>query len=56
MTRTSEDHLARWLVTRRRKPLILSGARQVGKSTLVRNFAQAQELRLNEITWSAIPS
>ncbi|MBN1549887.1 ATP-binding protein [bacterium] len=33
----------------RRKPLILRGARQVGKSTLVRQFAAAQKLQLNEI-------
>lgn len=33
----------------RRKPLIIRGARQVGKSTLVRQFAQSQGLRLAEI-------
>lgn len=32
-----------------RKPLVIRGARQVGKSTLVRQFAKNNELILNEI-------
>ncbi|MBU4415218.1 MAG: type II toxin-antitoxin system VapB family antitoxin, partial [Proteobacteria bacterium] len=36
MKRFSEQYLVQWIKTRRRKPLILRGARQVGKSTLVR--------------------
>ncbi|MBT4291015.1 MAG: AAA family ATPase [Deltaproteobacteria bacterium] len=31
------------------KPLIIRGARQVGKSTLVRKFAESSKLRLYEI-------
>jgi len=49
MERFSEQYLARWFKSRRRKPLILRGARQVGKSTLVRMFAKQQKLILNEI-------
>jgi predicted AAA+ superfamily ATPase len=49
MKRFSEQYLARWIQARRRKPLILRGARQVGKSTLVRLFADAQKRKLNEI-------
>jgi len=49
MERFSEQYLARWIQSRRRKPLILRGARQVGKSTLVRLFADQQKLVLNEI-------
>ena len=49
MRRFSEDSLERWLHGRRRKPLVLRGARQVGKSTLVRNFAAMQGLILNEV-------
>lgn len=33
----------------RRKPLVLRGARQTGKSTLIRLFARKHNLRLNEI-------
>ncbi len=49
MRRFSEDFLEKWIHGRRRKPLVLRGARQVGKSTLVRNFAARQGLILNEI-------
>ncbi|MBU4102132.1 MAG: AAA family ATPase, partial [Proteobacteria bacterium] len=49
MKRFSEQYLVQWIKTRRRKPLILRGARQVGKSTLVRQFANQQNLLLNEI-------
>jgi uncharacterized protein len=49
MKRLIEDQLTRWLHKPRRKPLIIRGARQVGKSTLVRNFAQAQNLTLADI-------
>ena len=36
MKRLAEDTLHRWLAARRRNPLMLRGARQVGKTTLVR--------------------
>jgi predicted AAA+ superfamily ATPase len=49
MKRTSEQNLTHWFQSRRRKPLVLRGARQVGKSTLVRMFSEQQKLRLNEI-------
>lgn len=49
MKRFTEDQLTSWLQKPRRKPLIIRGARQVGKSTLVRNFAEAQGLTLAEI-------
>jgi uncharacterized protein len=49
MKRLSEKYLLQWMESPRRKPLILRGARQVGKSTLVRQFASAQNLQLNEI-------
>lgn len=48
-TRNALKNLDRWHGKRRRKPLILRGARQVGKSTLVRMFAKASNLRLREI-------
>ena len=49
MERFASQDLEQWLKSRRRKPLILRGARQVGKSTLVRNFARQQKLQLLEI-------
>jgi predicted AAA+ superfamily ATPase len=49
MERFGESNLVEWIKKRRRKPLILRGARQVGKSTLVRQFAKHQGLLLNEI-------
>lgn len=47
--RASEQYLKHWFEKKRRKPLVLRGARQVGKSTLVRQFAEHQGLVLNEI-------
>lgn len=47
--RVAEKFLATWLRKDTRKPLVLRGARQVGKSTLVRRFAQENGLLLNEV-------
>jgi predicted AAA+ superfamily ATPase len=47
--RHAEQHLKEWYRSRRRKPLVLRGARQVGKSTLVRQFAANNDLALAEI-------
>ena len=47
--RASEQYLKHWFEKTRRKPLVLRGARQVGKSTLVRQFAEHHGLELNEI-------
>lgn len=49
MQRSMENQLIRWLKKPRRKPLVIRGARQVGKSTLVQNFARSQQLMLAEI-------
>lgn len=49
MYRFSQAYLQQWLNKKRRKPLILRGARQVGKSTLVRQFAEKNRLKLCEI-------
>lgn len=38
MKRLAEKKLEKWLVSQRRKPLIIRGARQVGKTWLVENF------------------
>lgn len=47
--RQSEQYLSHWFEKARRKPLVMRGARQVGKSTLVRQFAEHNGLVLNEI-------
>lgn len=49
LERSAEKYLNTWHQKSRRKPLVLRGARQVGKSTLVRRFAQNNGLVLNEI-------
>jgi uncharacterized protein len=49
MKRKQLPQLNRWLYKKKRKPLILRGARQVGKSTLVHIFAKEHGLDLIEI-------
>ena len=49
MKRYAEKEMMSWFKGKNRKPLVLRGARQVGKSTLVRQFAAAAGLTLNEI-------
>ena len=43
MQRKQIQRLQNWLNNTSRKPLIIRGARQVGKSTLVELFAQQQK-------------
>lgn len=49
MIRLVENSLKVWLDSYKRKPMIIRGARQVGKSTLVRLFAENNNLDLIEI-------
>src|SRR5210317_148636 len=49
MQRVATQHLKKWIENEQRKPLVIRGARQVGKSTLVRQFAEENKLILNEI-------
>jgi predicted AAA+ superfamily ATPase len=56
MQRSMENQLAHWFKKSRRKPLIIRGARQVGKSTLVQNFARMQGLTLVEINLEKHPN
>lgn len=53
--RTELAHLADWAARPARKPLIIRGARQVGKSTLVRQFAKTSELSLLTINFERNP-
>ncbi len=49
MKRHAEQYLEHWFSKPGKKPLVIRGARQVGKSTLVRNFAESHNLALVEI-------
>lgn len=49
MKRRYEPLLLEWLNKKRRKPLVIRGARQIGKSTLVRSFAKAAKKILVEV-------
>lgn len=55
MIRAAEQRLGEWLKNKRKKPLVIRGARQVGKSTLVRQFAAANKLVLHEINLERYP-
>ena len=56
MKRFSENFLNKWIAKGRKKPLVVRGARQVGKSTLVRQFAKAKGLSLCEINLERHPT
>lgn len=49
MYRRQEAYLREWFQKTKRKPLIIRGARQVGKSTLVRQFCENNHIHLVEI-------
>lgn len=49
MNRNQLNQLQYWFDKSNRKPLVIRGARQVGKSTLVRLFAEQQNLNLAEV-------
>src|SRR5260221_2820323 len=49
MRRKDEEALLRWLSAPKRKPLVVRGARQVGKSTLVRQVAERARLAIWEL-------
>jgi uncharacterized protein len=49
MRRFALGYLKDWKTRPNRKPLILRGARQAGKSYLLRSFAKTEELDLLEI-------
>lgn len=55
MDRRLQENLTEWLRSPHRKPLVLRGARQVGKSTLVRLFAAQENLELVELNFERDP-
>ena|ERR1700733_8786098 len=55
MRRDRSLFLGHWLNSSTRKPLIIRGARQVGKTWLIRDFASSQERRLIELNFEKRP-
>ncbi|OFZ46018.1 MAG: hypothetical protein A2381_00470 [Bdellovibrionales bacterium RIFOXYB1_FULL_37_110] len=55
MRRKAEQNLTVWYKSSHKKPLIIRGARQVGKSTLVRNFCKEKKIHLFEINLERYP-
>lgn len=53
--RAAEEELATWLASPRRLPLVLRGARQVGKTWLVRELARSQGRALLELNLERDP-
>lgn len=51
MKRKEEQYLNNWLKNSHRKPLIIRGARQTGKSTLARLFARNSNLEIVELNF-----
>jgi predicted AAA+ superfamily ATPase len=55
MKRSATGELSAWLSRRGRKPLVIRGARQVGKSYLIRDFATTRGLDLVELNFERDP-
>ncbi len=55
LKRYAEETLEKWFNLPGRKPLVIRGARQVGKSTLIRAFAEQKKLKLYEINLERHP-
>jgi uncharacterized protein len=56
MKRAASQHLDNWLAEKNRKPLVIRGARQVGKTWLVRDLAARHNLALIELNFERNPS
>lgn len=56
MKRTLLEYLENWLISSDRKPLVIRGARQVGKTWLVRHFAEKSGKKLIELNFERQPS
>ncbi len=55
MYRSALEYITKWHLMENRKPLIIRGARQVGKSYLVREFAKQAGMSLLEINFEKDP-
>lgn len=56
MIRFASHHLDQWLKSVNRKPLVLRGARQVGKTWIVRDFSKKNHLNLIELNLEKYPA
>jgi len=56
MKRDHTAFLIHWLNSKTRKPLVIRGARQVGKTWLIRDFASLQKRQLVELNFEKKPS
>jgi len=56
MKRKQLMYLQEWLSSRDRKPMVIRGARQVGKTWLVRHFAKLQNKQLVEVNFEKRPT
>lgn len=56
MKRFAANKLENWLKNKNRKPMVLRGVRQVGKTWLVRDLAKRQKLKLVELNFERLPS
>ena len=56
MRRKGLDFLKEWFLRPSRKPLVMRGARQVGKTWLVRTFASSENLQLLELNLEKNPA
>lgn len=55
MYRTCIPYLKKWLTSSRRKPLVIRGARQVGKTWIVRHLAESTGMQLVELNFEKKP-
>ncbi len=55
MERTGIKFLKEWIIAHNRKPLVIRGARQVGKTWLVRHFAESIDKKLIEVNLEKNP-
>ena len=55
MKRDRTSFLVNWLNSNARKPLVIRGARQVGKTWLIQNLASSQNLQLIELNFEKRP-
>ena len=56
MIRFASRELDKWLTNPNRKPLVIRGARQVGKTWLVRDLAIRNNIKLIELNFERLPS
>ena len=56
MQRDRTSFLTTWLKSSTRKPLVIRGARQVGKTWLIRDLANSQQKRLVEFNFEKRPN